>query len=148
VPVKGAGGTWSTGIDDARTLGTGRAYDSFGWFQNYRTTTSASPLAVVTLGGNGLALAIPPTAPAIYRLTYQPPYGFQVEWEVGAAPDTTAFPQAAQVGAGHRRQRLGEDADQQGRAAPGDGAGGATLGRDRARRAVRRVERPGELHRR
>ena len=97
VPVNGAGGTWSTGIDDARTLGTGRAYDSFGWFQNYRTTTSASPLAVVTLGGNGLALAIPPTAPAIYRLTYQPPYGFQVEWEVGAAPDTTAFPQAAQV---------------------------------------------------
>src|SRR5919201_2063478 len=97
VPVNGAGGTWATDIDDARTLGTARAYDSFGWFQNYRTTTSASPLAVLTLGGNALALAIPPTAPAIYRLTYQPPYGFQVEWEVGVAPDTRAFPQAAQV---------------------------------------------------
>jgi len=36
-------------------------------------------------------------APAIYRLTYQPPYGFRVEWEVGVAPDTAAFPQAAQV---------------------------------------------------
>src|SRR6185436_15755354 len=57
VPVNGAGGTWSTGIDATTTLGTGRAYDSFDWFQSYRTSTSASPLAVLTLGGNGLALA-------------------------------------------------------------------------------------------
>src|SRR5437764_2503702 len=69
VPVNGAGGTWSTGIDDARTLGTGRAYDSFDWFQNYRTTTSASPVVVRTLGGNSTAPAIPPTAPRNYRLT-------------------------------------------------------------------------------
>ena len=97
VPVDGAGDTWATALDNARTVGTSRVYDSFNWFHSYRTTTSASPLATLTTPAGTLALAIPPTAPSIYRLTYQPPYGFQVEWEVGTAPEPSAFPLGASV---------------------------------------------------
>lgn len=97
VPVNGAGGTWATAMDNARTVGTSRIYDSFDWFHAYRTSTSASSVATMTVAGTAMTLAMPPASPFVYRLTYQPPYGFQVEWEFGVAPEPSAFPLGANL---------------------------------------------------
>src|SRR5438876_410247 len=62
-------------------------------------TRSGTPLLGIAsqTGANEITISGILDAPGIYLLTYQPPDGFQGEAEVGAAPDTTAFPQAAQV---------------------------------------------------
>ena len=48
VPVNAKGWVWSSELETARAISdSGRVEDAFNWFRNYRTPTSASPIAAI-----------------------------------------------------------------------------------------------------
>lgn len=92
LPVEGAGARWgrNLGVEEPIQAGT-RYINATEFHQAYRPAMSRLPLATLSGADWGLSLVQPMDAPRFFRLTYQSPYGLQMEYEFGLSAITWKF---------------------------------------------------------
>src|SRR5262249_28442692 len=84
LPVDAAGATWGRNLGAEEAVRRGERYLNATLFhQAYRPAMSRLPIAALSGPGWGLAMAQPMNVPRFFRIAYQQPYGFQMEYEFG-----------------------------------------------------------------
>ena len=93
LPVDATGGKWGKNLGDEQTIAASdERYINPSYFhQGYRPAMSRLPIATLSAGDWGLSLAQPMNSPRFFRLTYQKPYGLQIEYEFGLSAATWKF---------------------------------------------------------
>src|SRR5262249_48400961 len=92
LPVDAAGATWGRNLGVEEAVRPGERYLNATLFhQAYRPAMSRLPIAALSGPGWGLAMAQPMNVPRFFRIAYQQPYGFQMEYEFGLSPVTWKF---------------------------------------------------------
>lgn len=94
LPIDAAGGMWgrNIGVDEPIPADAAKRFINWTHFhQAYRPAMSRLPIASVSGDGWGLSLAQPMDVPRFFRLAYEKPYGFQIEYEFGLSPVTWKF---------------------------------------------------------
>lgn len=92
LPVDASGARWgrNLGVDEPITA-TKRFLNGTEFHQAYRPAMSRIPVAAVSGDTWGLTLAQPMDSPRFFRLAYEEPHGFQMEYEFGLSPVTRKF---------------------------------------------------------
>lgn len=94
LPVAAEGWRWWDDLNRSRRMGREGVYENWQlWGAGH--LVSRYPLACVDQDGMALALAVPPEAPAVFRLAQQPALGLSLSFDFGLTPATAKFPQAA-----------------------------------------------------
>ncbi|HZK80026.1 MAG TPA: hypothetical protein VFC46_03145 [Humisphaera sp.] len=93
LPIDGTGAAWgkNLGVDEPIEAVPHRYINPSYFHQAYRPAMSRLPIATVSGGDWGLTMAQPMDVPRFFRLAYEQPYGFQIEYEFGLSPVTWKF---------------------------------------------------------
>jgi hypothetical protein len=93
LPIDATGDRWgkNIGVDEAITADSHRLINPTYFHQGYRPAMSRLPIATLSADQWGLSIAQPMDVPRFFRLTYEKPYGLQIEYEFGLSPVTWKF---------------------------------------------------------
>lgn len=93
LPIDAAGARWgkNLGIEEPIAAGPKRYINPADFHQGYRPAMSRLPMASLSDQEWGLSMAQPMDVPRFFRLTYEKPYGLQMEYEFGLSPVTWKF---------------------------------------------------------
>jgi hypothetical protein len=92
LPIDATGVAWgrNLGVDEPIRSGV-RYMNETIFHQAYRPAMSRLPIATLSGDGWGLSMAQPMDSPRFFRITYQEPYGLQMEYELGLSKVTWKF---------------------------------------------------------
>jgi len=94
LPVAAEGWRWWDDLNRSRRMGREGVYENWQlWGAGH--LVSRYPLACLDRDGAALTLAVPPDAPAVFRLAQHQGLGFGLSFDFGLTPATAKFPQAA-----------------------------------------------------
>ncbi len=105
LPLDLVGARWWRNLQEWEPIDAAKRYlNPYMTHQAYRPWASTSMFTAVTgfpvgEGGGGLSLVVPMEAPRWFRTTYEKPFGYQVEVELGLSPLTRKFPNRASFSA-------------------------------------------------
>ncbi|HET6250168.1 MAG TPA: hypothetical protein VFE47_20930 [Tepidisphaeraceae bacterium] len=93
VPIDATGASWgkNLGIEEPIAAAPHRYINPSYFHQGYRPAMSRLPIGTLSGDGWGLSMVQPMDVPRFFRLTYEQPYGFQIEYEFGLSPVTWKF---------------------------------------------------------
>lgn len=93
LPIDATGARWgkNLGIDEPIASGRVRYINPAYFHQGYRPAMSRLPIATLSGDGWGLSMAQPMDVPRFFRISYEKPYGLQMEYEFGLSPVTWKF---------------------------------------------------------
>jgi hypothetical protein len=96
LPVDAVGWTWARALGDEREIKEGeRCYEPHWFFRGSRPSVSHSHIGSISGKETGLSLAMRADDPRLFRIVYEKPYGFSIEFDLGLTPRTLKFPNEA-----------------------------------------------------
>jgi len=92
LPVDATGARWGKTIGVEEPVRPGHRYiNATEFHQAYRPGMSRLPVATLSGDGWGISMVQPMDVPRFFRITYEQPYGLQMEYEFGLSPITWKF---------------------------------------------------------
>jgi hypothetical protein len=96
LPVDAVGWSWARALGDEREIKEGeRCYEPHWFFRGSRPSVSHSHIGCISGKDAGLSLAMRADDPRLFRIVYEKPYGFSIEFDLGLTPRTLKFPNEA-----------------------------------------------------
>ncbi len=96
LPVDAAGWTWARALGDESAIKDGeRRYEPHWFFRGSRPSVSHSHIGSISGKDAGLSLALRADDPRLFRIVYEKPHGFSIEFDLGLTSRTLNFPNEA-----------------------------------------------------